>query len=348
MSHGASNLSDLARDTAAAWCIRLSEGPLDKAERAQFEDWLHADAEHPPLFERTVTAWGAIEDQASQPAMIMMRTSAVASAAQARSRGWPGSRYGRLIGAIAACFLVMLSVGLWWHYTPTTYETGYGERRLVALEDGSTISLDAATRVDVSYEEDRRELWLKQGRAKFTVAKNPLRPFSVQAGQRIVVATGTQFSIENLAGQVRVILYEGHVAIMNSQMPVKSAAIPIAGTKDAAEKALLPGEQLVLQSSSPVGRIVPVDFGNSLEWEAGLLQFSDEPLSVAVERMNRYGSTKMVVPNPEDAAILISGQFAGGDVDAFVEGISAVFPLEAKHGSDGRIILTGIKGRHGQ
>lgn len=57
-----------------------------------------------------------------------------------------------------------------------TYQTGVG-RRVVALADGSMLSLDASTRVDVRYLGDRRELWLRSGRAKFVVAKDPLRLF---------------------------------------------------------------------------------------------------------------------------------------------------------------------------
>src|SRR3546814_7568044 len=43
----------------------------------------------------------------------------------------------------------------------------------------------------------------------------PLRPFSVAAAGKIVVATGTEFSVELLGRETRVILYEGHVAVLN-------------------------------------------------------------------------------------------------------------------------------------
>src|SRR3546814_14684556 len=45
--------------------------------------------------------------------------------------------------------------------------------------------------------------------------KDPLRPFSVAAAGKIVVATGTEFSVELLGRETRVILYEGHVAVLN-------------------------------------------------------------------------------------------------------------------------------------
>src|SRR3546814_12464145 len=41
------------------------------------------------------------------------------------------------------------------------------------------------------------------------------RPFSVAAAGKIVVATGTEFSVELLGRETRVILYEGHVAVLN-------------------------------------------------------------------------------------------------------------------------------------
>src|SRR3546814_16920388 len=85
------------------------------------------------------------------------------------------------------------------------------------LDDDSRLSLDANTRVRVKYSRAGRQLWLEEGRARFEVAKDPLRPFSVAAAGKIVVATGTEFSVELLGREPPVILYEGHVAVLNGR-----------------------------------------------------------------------------------------------------------------------------------
>jgi transmembrane sensor len=120
--------------------------------------------------------------------------------------------------ALAAAGLsLVVGAGLWLWLKPDRYETGTGERRVVALADGSQLAMDAQTKVTVDYRADGRHLVLEQGRATFTVAKDPLHPFSVASHGSLVVATGTQFGMEWLGDQTRVVLYEGHVAILRNQ-----------------------------------------------------------------------------------------------------------------------------------
>src|SRR3546814_3966246 len=76
------------------------------------------------------------------------------------------------------------------------YRTVLGERRVVTLADGSTVSLDAASEVRVAYSERARELALVRGQARFDVAHDPRRPFAVQARDQRVVATGTAFNVD--------------------------------------------------------------------------------------------------------------------------------------------------------
>src|SRR3546814_13438728 len=91
---------------------------------------------------------------------------------------------------------------------PDAYATHIGERQLAVLDDGSRVSLDAVTKVKVRMKDEARQVELLEGRAKFDVAKDPLRPFTVAAGDKLVVDVGTSFSVELIDGQVRVILHE--------------------------------------------------------------------------------------------------------------------------------------------
>src|SRR3546814_18739257 len=83
------------------------------------------------------------------------------------------------------------------------YQTEVGERRVALLDDQSRLSLDADSLVEVDMSDRQRELTLVRGRAKFDVAKDPLRTFTVVAGDKMVVATGTSFSVEMVGKAVR-------------------------------------------------------------------------------------------------------------------------------------------------
>ena len=345
---------DDAWEAAAHWCVQLSDGPLPDHDWDRFQQWLGSDPDHQDLFERTVAAWTAIEHQASQPELLRMRGEALESMHDAGRARWKRRRLKwRGISSIAAC-LVLIMVGVFaWQQMPTTYSTGVGERRVVELEDGSTVSMDAATQLKVRYLGDRREVWLLNGRAKFSVAKEPLRIFSVQVGERKVVATGTQFSVEKIANDVRVILYEGHVAVMDTSFE-KPRPLLIGSDLRTIEQALEPGSELIAKnafpppapyfksaqkSPKPGPYIVPIDPRKSLSWEAGLLEFTDEALPDAVERMNRYGTVQLNADTITDRSILISGRFKGGDTEAFVEGVTSLFPVRAIRKPDGNIKL---------
>ncbi|MEG8024433.1 FecR domain-containing protein [Sphingomonas aurantiaca] len=67
-------------------------------------------------------------------------------------------------------------------HAATPYETGIGEQRRIALQDGSSLLLDATTRVRVIATAARRRLWLAHGRIDLTVAALTV-PFTIDAGQ---------------------------------------------------------------------------------------------------------------------------------------------------------------------
>jgi transmembrane sensor len=190
--------------------------------------------------------------------------------------------------------------------------------------------LDAASDVEVRYSSDRRDLELRSGRAKFDVAKNPLRPFTVAAGDKLIVATGTSFSVEILHGRIEVILYEGHVAVLPRSAGVPPSLANASAPAIAADRSLRPGSELSLPDHGPPV-VASIDPARSLSWEGGQLSFTDEPLGIAAERMNRYAATPVTLVGEKTAAIPISGVFNAGDTSAFVAGVTGVFPVRSRN-----------------
>lgn len=91
--------------------------------------------------------------------------------------------------------------------------TTAGETRTVRLADGSTVRLDAATRLDAAFDAERRTIRLSQGQARFAVA-HETRPFVVLAGGGSVTARGTMFDVAVAGGRVDVRLLEGAVDVV--------------------------------------------------------------------------------------------------------------------------------------
>jgi transmembrane sensor len=326
---------DAAGEIAALWCIRLSEGALSEAEWAEFEAWL-AEPPNADLFQDAASVWQASGAIGDRPQVIAMRTEALTRFRKANQRRWLSASPGWLARRIgyAAILLLTLSMGLYWYaMRPSAYATDIGERQLAVLDDGSRVSLDAVTQVKVQMKDAGRQVELLEGRAKFDVAKDPLRPFTVAAGDKLVVAVGTSFSVELIDGEVRVILYEGQVEVRDRFDTAQSAAA-------APRRYMLkPGSELVgTIGAGALAQISRPDLTQSLSWEQGLINFDREPLASAVERMNRYSARPIRLGDPSLAAIPIDGMFKAGDLDAFVEGVTALHPVRRKI-VDGAIVL---------
>ncbi|QNA83169.1 DUF4880 domain-containing protein [Sphingomonas sp. So64.6b] len=320
-------------ESAAVWAARLADGRLPVNRQAEFEAWMAEDPRNAQVLEEIVDAWRSVEAYATSAPIMEMRQAAMASA----NRAAPRTRFWRSAGMLQACLaatlvLTLMGAGIWNWLQPTLYETGVGERRVVVLADGSKISLDGDSAVAVSFGRKSRELWLEHGRAKFDVAKDALRPFSVTAGDKVVVATGTAFSVERMKVAVRVILYEGHVAVLE-KVGDESRAVSVAPRRNEApvlaERALQPGSELVMPaglvaSAAPAAvHVSEIDPVQTLRWEGGQMVFVDEPLQAVTERMNRFADNKLTIDGPRTGDLRISGVFHAGDNEALIQGLAA-------------------------
>ena len=315
-------------ETAAAWAMALADGQMSSDDEAALEQWL-TDERNRAALATAVSVWEMMDSVAAAPEVLGFRASAIRNFRQANVRQWanPTSYFSRAAAAVLA--VMLLSTALLYAGAPTRYATETGERQLAVLADGSQLSLDAATEVEVAMHGDRRSLTLVSGRARFKVAADPLRPFSVTVGDKMVIATGTSFSVELIGREVRVILYEGHVKVVDvaATAPMRIAR---PGGDVRADDLLVPGHELIATLGAFNAQVAAVNPVTSDTWEAGRLSFEDEPLARAVIRMNRYALTPVRIVDPSIGQLRISGVFAADDDGAFVEAVTAILPVVDK------------------
>lgn len=329
------------------WCLRLSDGTMSPQDRERLHDWLAGDTTRGEQLGAALAAWDAVEADADAPEMLALRREALGAVHRAGQRRWLSTRFmpspvlwaRPMLWAIAAALVLTLSIGsfLLWHGGRDEYRTGIGERRVIALADGSRLSLDADSAVTVAFTAQRRNIILEKGRARFKVAKDPLRPFAVRSGRNVIVATGTEFSVERLSREVRVALFEGHVAVLrDTPQGQMNEIVRRDGHRFTAERALTPGHEIGLPVSGMIGSIGPAisamvggEGVGGEGWGAEQISFTSETLGTAAERMNRYAERRRITVDPGVADIRISGVFNIGDVDAFAQAIAATFPVDA-------------------
>lgn len=343
--------TDPRLEVAGAWCVKLANGALEPDDQARFQAWLDLHPENRRAFEDAVGVWKAVGDTSLSPELLALRRDALQGFEAANRARWsrPLRRKPFPWRAASIAAAITLTLGGGWLFAtlrPADYRTGVGERRVVVLSDGSKVSLDAATEVKVRYSRDGRRLWLDHGRAKFDVAHDASRPFTVAAADKVVRATGTAFSVELVQGQVQVVLYEGHVTVLDQGATGKTRPVPLQARTGAssalieADTVLTPGHELIAPVRVASAEIVPIDPVRSLAWEGGQLVFTREPLATAVDRINRYTDQKISIGDARVGQVKIDGVFTAGDTEAFIDGITEVFPVRARDTDNGKVLVS--------
>jgi transmembrane sensor len=329
---------------ASAWRTALAEARLDTSPA--FEAWLYAAPDNLKAWDRVNGPWTAVGDAATSPEGLALRHQVLYRARRQGRRRWRGVQGPAVAASVAAAVAATVLLGLWAGGTlwgSQDYQTALGERRTVTLADGSRVTLDSSTKVRVRYSKDARKLDLVSGQARFDVAHDVSRPFSVHARDETVVATGTAFNIDLLDQRVRVTLLEGHVTILADAAPnaprivlSSHGSIPSRGNPTAAVE-LKAGQTLVGQPSA-APKVISVSLDRTVAWESGQLMFDDEPLSEVAAQVNRY-TTQPVVVDPSVASLRLSGVFNTGDVSTFVDTVTHYLPVKSREEANGAIVL---------
>jgi transmembrane sensor len=307
---------------AAEWAARMDRGPLDEAQEKQFLAWLGADR-------RCMGAYGRMRAIALTTERARALGPDFDPAAFEPKR--PFSRRGLLQwgGAIAACALV--GVGGTWEVLRHRgrFITGKGETKVVALKDGSVVTLNTASEIQVNYSEALRSVELIQGEALFDVAKNKTRPFVVSAGDTNVRAVGTSFTVRRLeAAPVQVLVREGVVEVFK---PATDAA-PVRVSANSMAEA--PADTVI--AARPIAL---AQLRRQLAWQKGQIAFEGETLAQAAAEFARYSDTRIVIDDPALAREEIAGLFKATDPVGFAQTIAISLNARAQIG-EGEVRLT--------
>lgn len=228
------------------------------------------------------------------------------------------------LAALAACLVA--AVWLQGQAGVHVYATGPGERRVVALQDGSRLDLNTRSRLEVRISARQRQVRLVEGEALFTVATRPDRqPFTVDAGAASIRVTGTQFNVRRTIDQTRIDLLEGHVEVR--------------GRRDAPPARLSAGQAVRVSDSGDLAIGEPADFARVRDWRAGRVTLSRTRLDAAVADINRYAAKPVALAQPALGDLTVDGVFEARDTRAFARAVATLHGLTLHEEGD-RFLLS--------
>lgn len=308
-----------ADDMAAYWKARQMSGNYSTDDEAAFQAWRGASPENAAA----MAAYDALDHMVSEAAVGR----GVAELASLADRQW---RWQRLLPgglAIAASLAAVLLIAPQWQageVAMTTYETSRGQRREVALDDGSLLSLNANTRLDVVLTEGTRKVSLHAGEALFDVARDAARPFVVTSGPARIAVLGTQFDVATRSGST-------NVAVLSGVVKVVGAA--------AAQTTLIAGQRIVVDGKGMIGTVSGFDPATVTDWRDGKAQFFDTRLGDVLAELNDHFPKPVIPANDDIAAIPVTGTFDLDRPEATLAALEAALSLDAVEMPGGAIRL---------
>lgn len=306
----------MRRREAAAWLARLQSGH-EPDVAARHERWLEAHPENPIAFDRVRTSY----ERAG-----LLRHSSFAQ--QNDGHAPPAKRTLPRYAAAAAVATVLLlpavlivkkivqppvSIGA------VMLTTGVGEIRRVELSDGSRVTLDTSSGVEV--DTGQRRAVLRKGRARFDIRRGS-SPFLVKAGTSQIAADQAVIDVERSQNLTRVEVVAGTVAVSGNR-----------GTEG--RLGLHEGEAVNISTASPAQR-EPASGG---DWTNGKLEFRSTAVDVAVARANAY-STRKIELRGNIGALRVTGVFRAGDTAGLARALAAAFGLSIEERPGGGWILS--------
>lgn len=295
---------------AAKWHSELLDGATPE-RRAEFEAWLAADPEHAREY-RILDAYSALSPELPGPVRHV-------------------GREVHLRPAYAFALVIVVLVGGTLLITNREAGTAYAAVtnrgpaiRGVRLSDGSTVLLDIDTSLSVAFKAKSREVEVQSGRARFTVAPDPTRPFIVSSDAVRVTSRGGEFDVDARGSGNSVAARRGTVIVGTSDDQA-------GGTTDVSA-----GKAVRVDHA----KLTPISIAHEERlWPAGRLWFDQTPLSTIAAMANRLGGPRIRVADAEIGAMKATCMLDLRDTRALAQKLAATFDLRVEETANG-ILLT--------
>jgi transmembrane sensor len=301
------HLDHLPLEEAADWLIRMSESELSDTERAEWECWKVSTPERSRAWSRA---------QLLQTKLGGLPPSLAMSALDRPSSPERRAALGKL-----AMILAILPAG-WgsWKLAESQqwsadYHTVVGQQRELTLADGSKITLNTDTAIDVLFEANQRLIHLREGEILVQTAPDisPMaRPFLVSTRQGRMQALGTRFTVRELQPRTHLVVLEGAVKVELAENRQSTPLIVNAG-------------QRTDFSSHTFGQLSVADRYVGA-WTQGMLMVDNMRLPDFVAELTRY-RRGFVRLDPALCDLRISGAYPISDSQRTLNMLAQTYPI---------------------
>ena len=198
---------------------------------------------------------------------------------------------------------------------------GQGAKTL-SLPDGSTLNVNANTRLRIDFNAQQRDIYLDQGQLYIEVAANKEQPLVVHAGDARIKVVGTGFDVRRSARQLVVSVAHGKVAFA----PAPNTATLLG----AQQRATYDFAQGTLQEHTLAANEIA-------NWRSGHLAFRNRELASLVDELDLYRPGVIQLAQGPLGRYKVSGNLDVNDPLALVKALPALIPVKTVLLDSGKI-----------
>ncbi|VVM43933.1 Protein FecR [Pseudomonas fluorescens] len=305
---------DPVSEQAIDWMVRLRAGNPDASLQERFNAWLALDPAH-------AKAWATLQERLGGSFNTVR-------ALDRRVPGQAGEVRQLLLQPQASrrdALRVIAGLGLlggaawlgarspWGDSLLADLHSGRGQRQDFTLDDGSRLSLNADSAVDLRFDDQQRLVVLRHGELVIQVAADPRRPLRVRTAQGEIRALGTRFLVAQEQDATRVVVLQHSVE---------------ARLFDGTTLNVQEGQSALLRS----GNIAPLagDQSHRADWLSGRLNVLDDPLERVVDALRPYHRGFVRVA-PEVRQLRVQGVFPLNDPERVFAALAETLPIRVDH-----------------
>ena len=313
---------DAIEAEAARLLARLENSPSPQDE-ADICAWIEADPRHAVAFARAEAAWDASERLKSAAADITLPPLQPTLSEEDQRRL---SRNIMVAAGVAILLFIVAAIVTVRTYSGIEhFETGVGQMRDIALEDGSTLHLNSDSEVEARFTSNGRKVRVLKGEASFEISHDPDRPFDVEARAAVIRAVGTAFNVRLRPLLVELTVTHGTVTVHSGDSP---------------QQQVVAGSGAVIQPRSiALTHLGPRLIEQRTAWREQMVELDGETVEQAAGEFNRYRKTPILIGDTRVSALRIGGRFRTTDSREFLAALQTSLPVRAVDGEDGSVML---------
>ncbi|KPN92708.1 FecR domain-containing protein [Pseudomonas nunensis] len=291
------DFSNRVAEQAVHWLLEMQQGPLSPRQQHAWQQWHDGHSEHQRAWEHIQRVNQRLRGLSSPLAHAALNAPKSGSRRQAL-------KLLLILGAGSAVTWGMRE------HNPLTplladYRSPVGQRRKVALGDGSQLQLNTATSVDVQADGLIR---LLEGEVLLTAA----RSFEVRTAQGLLKTQGARMNVRQFADRTQVAVFEGRVEL----------------TPDGGAPLLLQSARQLSFGPRGVSAPLPLD-ANSGAWADGMLVAAHMRLGDFLDELGRYRRGQLNC-DAKVADLLISGTYPLDDSERILDLLEISLPVKVR------------------